>query len=154
MAVSTEKRFEVRYTITVDRPELRDASFAPVEPGKKLPQTAYFATQGEAVRFFNTLIAGEGDYSSEHVTSAQVLQKVPGKAARNIRKWTTRARTESESMRKLRTLAVGAKRRGALHTAIYDRDAALGMGEYYNRKRSAAQLDRDIEDATGVKVSR
>jgi hypothetical protein len=152
--MSAEKRFEVRFTLTVDRPELRDASFAPVAPGKKLPQTSRFATQGEAVRFFDSIVAGAWDHPSEHVTSAQVLQVVPGKAARNIRKWTTRARKETKSMGQLRTLAVGAKRRGALYTAIYDRDAALGMGEFYNRKRSAAQLDRDIEEATGVKVSR
>lgn len=148
------KRFEVRFTLTVDRPELRDSSYAPVEPGKKLPQTAHYTSQSEAVRFFDSLVAGAWDHPSEHVTSAQVLQIVPGKTARNIRKWTTRARKETKSMQQLRTLAVGAKRRGALHTAIYDRDAALGMGAYYNRKRTSAQLDRDIEDVTGVKVSR
>ena len=147
-----EKRFEVRYTVTVDRPELRSSSYAPVAPGRKLPQTSYFATQGEAVRFFDELCRGSDDSQSEHVTSVQVLQTVPGKPRRTIRKRTTRARTESKSMSQLRTLAVGARRRGALHTAIYDRDAALSTGAYYNRKRSPAQLTRDIEDTLGVKL--
>lgn len=105
-------RYEVRFTLTVDRPELRDSTFAPVAPGTKSAQTWTYSTATAAAREFAEMVAGRWDFASEYISSVQVVQVCKSGLKRNFRPWTTRTRVESEIDRKRATLAVGAARRG------------------------------------------
>jgi hypothetical protein len=63
--------YVVSYVVTVDHPELRNDSFRPVPAGKKLASTDRFTSQKAAQRRYGELIAGEDDFGSEYVSSAQ-----------------------------------------------------------------------------------
>jgi hypothetical protein len=81
------KFFYVRFTTTVDRPELRGPSFLTVAPGTKVPNEMYFPTQAGAVMMFESLMAGEYDFPGEYVSSASVEQRNSyGENRRSVRK--------------------------------------------------------------------
>ena len=77
--------FVVAYCTKVDHPELRDASYPIVPAGRLLPTRLSFATQGAAVRFAESLMAGEEDFGSEFVISVQVLKMREGRSPRVVR---------------------------------------------------------------------
>jgi hypothetical protein len=78
--------YHVRYTITVDRPWLRGATYAPVAPGSKIHMTHRFKTQGAAVREYESIIRGDQDFISEYVSRVYVEAATPGKARRTVRR--------------------------------------------------------------------
>ena len=62
------------HTTTVDRPERRDSSFAPVAPGTKVFDRFEGLSFASAKRNVAALLAGEHDYSSEFISSIQVTR--------------------------------------------------------------------------------
>jgi len=78
--------YRVSFTITVDCPERRDASFTPVEAGTKIHSSWHFDSQGAAVRCFDGMLAGEEDYSSEYVSKCSVERMYAGRSPRCIRR--------------------------------------------------------------------
>jgi len=84
--------YRVSYTIIVDHPERRDSTFAPVAPGTRIHTAEVFASQGAAVRYFDGLLAGEADFSSEYVSKATVDRMYSGRSPRCVRRTVERAR--------------------------------------------------------------
>lgn len=109
-------RYEIRFTLTVDRPELRDSTFTPVAPGTKTAQTWTYTSQAGAAGEFAAMVEGRWDFASEYISSVQVVQICASGLRRNFRPWTTRTRNESEIERKRALLAVAGARRGSLWT--------------------------------------
>lgn len=60
----------VSFSVIVDFPERRDASFVPVRPGTTVLTKKEFLKHSEAVSFFNGLLDGEWDFGSEYVYRA------------------------------------------------------------------------------------
>lgn len=89
---NTIKGYRVNFTIIVDHPERRDASFAPVEPNTRIHTSIEFKTQGAAVRYFEGLLAGEDDFGSEYVSKASVDRLYVGRSPRTVRRQVERAR--------------------------------------------------------------
>ncbi len=116
--------YEVRCTLVVDRPELRDSSFAVVAPGTKSTYVLAHATQGAAVRCFSRIVAGKDDYASEFVSRACVVavtRTVVGydnfgavsqaKSLRTVRSPVERTRTESRRDQMRQVLRCAAARK-------------------------------------------
>ena len=66
--------YTVEMVLVVDRPDLRDASFAPVPAGTRVRQSWRYATQAAAVAEFERVLAGEYDFDSEYVARVWVLR--------------------------------------------------------------------------------
>lgn len=122
----TAKPFEVRYTLTVDRPELRGPSYSPIAAGTKVQFVDCFATQGAAVRRFEAMLRGEWDYPSEYVSSVDVVarpRRLPPNTTwmrpRTVRRWVKRDRQESARQRARAMLQVASARKGH-YLAFYE----------------------------------
>jgi hypothetical protein len=63
MASNTTKRYRVTRVIIVDRPELRDESFAPVAPGTRVVYAQEYTSYNRAVSEFNRAAGGEEDFA-------------------------------------------------------------------------------------------
>lgn len=90
-------KYLVDYTLTVDRPELRDSSYRPVPAGTKCALQARFATRAGALAFVAEIMAGQWDFAAEIVTSVRCTMDVNvrvsgGKSWREIVPRTARAR--------------------------------------------------------------
>lgn len=70
--METRGAYRVRFTVTVDRPDKRDASFAPVRPGFATALEERYVRQGAAVRAYDAMLAGEWDFASEYVSRVAV----------------------------------------------------------------------------------
>lgn len=114
------KQFEVRWTITVDRPELRGPTFAAVAPGHKISQRIVTDSQPSAVRVFEGLLEGSEDFASEFVSSVEVVQLYSGRSPRVVRARRERFRRETNIERQRALLAVAARRNGALHLSFHN----------------------------------
>lgn len=113
--------YEVRYTIHLDRPELRGETF-PKLPAGKLHFTWTYESYNAAVGEFNMMVKGEYDFASEYVSKVCVVRTHEGKSPTVVRKTVERKRAnESEWLRMMRTLAVGSKKHNphALWTVTY-----------------------------------
>ena len=84
--------YVVRWTVTVDRPELRGPSFRPVAAGTKVPMTEHFADRASALRFGQQVLGPDWHFASEYVSSAHV-------SARHERGGLTRAPGSRDVMR-------------------------------------------------------
>lgn len=89
---NTVTGYQVRFTVVVDRPERRGPSYAPVPAGHRIPTTFTFPTQGAAVRYWESILAGGEDYASEYVSKAQVVRTYAGRSPAFVRKEVQRAR--------------------------------------------------------------
>lgn len=86
--------YEVRYTITIDAPELRGPTYPTVAPGTKSSWVERFTSCGRAVHRFDYLRAGNDDFSSEYVTRVAVIRR-DGERTRTIRREVRRTRAQS-----------------------------------------------------------
>lgn len=116
------KTFEVRWTVVADRPELRNASYAPVAPGTKSFNRQVTTSQTQAIRLFEELLGGEWDFAAEYVAAAAVSQLYTGRSPRTVRRRVERERAETSRQRHRAILQVGAARRGALWLAFFHVD--------------------------------
>ena len=116
---NTAKSYEVRFVVVVDRPELRNESFAPVAPNTRVTINRYARTQGEAVRLFESILRGGEDYLSEYVAVVSVVQLRTNRSPRVMRTRVERTRNEHPRRSQMATLAVAAMRRGfALYMTV------------------------------------
>lgn len=84
--------YEVRFTITVDKPELRGPTYPVVPAGKKIPTTWTYASYTAAVNEYAAILRGEWDFSSEYVSSVAVYKIPPASRYVTIRKNVMRKR--------------------------------------------------------------
>lgn len=63
----------VRWCVTVDHPEMRNDSFAPVKAGTKVPSKRFTASRADALACFDGLVRGGDNFASEYVSSASVV---------------------------------------------------------------------------------
>jgi len=113
MSNTKTERYEVRFTITVDRPELRGPTYAPVAAGTKIPTVVTTTSHNQAVRLYDAILRGEEEYRSEYVTSVQVVARTKSGNIRQVRVYRTLERQETRKERDHAILAVHAARRGA-----------------------------------------
>jgi len=85
--------YEVEFCTHVDHPEKRDASFVRRDVHKQVNRDR-FQSQGAAVGYFNQIVNGQWDFSSEYVCWVQVYHVRPHKRARCVRKRVDRERPE------------------------------------------------------------
>jgi len=83
--------YEVEFCTYVDHPERRDKSYMRRDVHRTVSRER-FATNREAVGFFNEIQEGHWDFSSEYVSWAQVYYHRPNKKARCVRKRVDRER--------------------------------------------------------------
>lgn len=79
-------RYEVRFTITVDRPELRGPTFKAVEAGLKIPTMYGYANYSAAVRAYEACRKGEWDFYSEYVSLLEVVRVRTNGAVETVRR--------------------------------------------------------------------
>jgi hypothetical protein len=91
-------RYSVRWTVVVDHPEKRNASFRPSEP-HKLHHQKDFETQNAAIAFYDSLVRGEEDFGSEYPTAIRALQIFEFRSPRVVRKLVGRERMGDGSVR-------------------------------------------------------
>lgn len=124
----TATTYELRFTVTVDRPELRGPTYPVVAQNHKIPTTWTYSSMAAAKAQLEAITSGREDYSSEYVSSYQLIQVCANGRKRDLAKWTTRTRNESRTQEMRAQLARAAVRRGALymstHTAYLPRQAA------------------------------
>lgn len=84
--------YEVEYCNCVDHPERRDSSFSPVPAGFRRAHSERFSTQGAAVRYFEGLLRGESDFSSEYICWAAVYRCYAHRSGKCIRRRVDRER--------------------------------------------------------------
>jgi hypothetical protein len=89
---NTIKGYRVSYTIIVDHPERRGPTYPEVAPLTRIHTSETFATQGAAVRYFEGMLAGESDFSSEYVSKVGVDRMYQGRSPRCVRRVVERAR--------------------------------------------------------------
>lgn len=118
-----DKRFAVQMVTTVDRPELRGATFPRVAPGTRIPASDTFTSQAAAVREFERILGGCYDFAGEFVSAVEVVQLYTGRSPRTVRQRVVRERRETAREHRRAILAVGAARRGALWLAYFHVDA-------------------------------
>lgn len=87
----------VEYTIIVDRPEKRDASFRPVHKDSFVNQSTTCQTHGAAVKLYREMVRGEWDFSSEYVSKVRVIAKDGLASPRLVRKVVLRGRLDKAS---------------------------------------------------------
>jgi hypothetical protein len=103
-------KYQIRFTLHLDRPELRGDSYPNVPAGKQY-QTWGHKTFNGAVGEFNAILKGCYDYASEYVSKVEVVRLHEGKSPTVVRKPVERKRVnESDHLAMIRTLAVGSKR--------------------------------------------
>lgn len=78
--------FELRFSITVDRPELRGPTYPVVAAGHIIHSAWNYASQADAVRMFEAILGGECDFGSEYVSKISVVQMREGQSPRRVRK--------------------------------------------------------------------
>jgi hypothetical protein len=124
----TATTYEIRFTVTVDRPELRGPTYPVVAKNHKIPTTWRYSSMAAAKAQLEAIASGREDYQAEYVSSYQLIQVCANGRKRDLAKWTTRTRTETRAQEMRAALAVAAVRRGALymstHTAYLPRAAA------------------------------
>lgn len=141
------KTFEVRWTVVADRPELRNASYAPVAAGTKVHQRQVTTSQTQAIRLFEELLGGEWDFAAEYVAAAAVSQLYTGRSPRTVRRRVERERAETTRQRQRAILQVGAARRGALWLAFFHVDCCPVAPALTDRRETDAQR---FDDAYGL----
>ena len=77
--------YRVHYTIIIDHPERRDATYPVVSEGTRLHFNDYYPTQKQAVDRFNWLINGESDFESEYVSKVCVDRMYHNRSPRTVR---------------------------------------------------------------------
>jgi hypothetical protein len=154
MVCMNEGAYEVRYTLVIDRPELRDASFRPVAPGTRTVLTWCYTSQTAAVRMFEEMRAGRWDFASEYIAGVSVEQRRPHASRRTVRRRVERVRAETTLQRRRAMLAVGAARRGALWLAFHHVDCCpAAPAIIWADQREAAEraaLAKRFDDAYGL----
>lgn len=94
---NTAGKYLVDFTLTVDRPELRDRSYHAVPAGTRVVQQARFASRKSALAFVAEIMTGQWDFDGEIVTRVRCTMDVNvkvfgGKSWREIVPATDRAR--------------------------------------------------------------
>jgi hypothetical protein len=90
----------------VDRPWLRDTSYAVVPAGFRIITTGRFPTAGAAVREMERLLRGESDFMSEYIRSVEVFR---ADNRRTIRRRVERARLRDADRHELLVTALAAR---------------------------------------------
>lgn len=86
----------VSFTTTVDRPELRGATYPVVSTGTKIPTRIWCPTCTIALNLVKGLLAGEDDFASEYVSSVQAWAETEGSyTKRTVRKYHVRSGREA-----------------------------------------------------------
>ena len=75
--------YTVRHVVNVDRPELRDDSFAPRAPGA-MAQRVETSSRKLADALVREILAGEYDFAAEFVSSVEVYQTLRTGKTRQI----------------------------------------------------------------------
>ncbi len=149
------REYVVRYTVRVDRPELRHATFSPVSPGHRIQCVDRFASCGAAVSRFDALVRGDDDYTSEFVSSVHVVAEdreverydhfgpvYRTRGIRTVRKLVTRERHEDrDAWHRVRLQVSAARKPHALHFAFFPLWACELRADQ-NRRHVAAETDR------------
>jgi len=78
--------YVVEYTVRVDHPELRDATFTPVPANSRVRLRVWCPKQSIATREADRLLRGEDDFSSEFVDEVRVLRLRDGRSADFVRR--------------------------------------------------------------------
>lgn len=98
--LGTGGQYEVWWTTTVDCPEKRDTGYLQVPVGTKIQDVASFNSRKSAIAHFEDILRGEYDFSSEYVSSAQVVRVMrDGTRSQTVRAWTPRYRLPDGSVR-------------------------------------------------------
>lgn len=78
MNAKPAKTYLIKWSTRVDRPELRDGTFAPSAP-HYVPMQRTVSSLRAAVSMFGELTNGQSDFASEYVCSATVTREHPGR---------------------------------------------------------------------------
>jgi len=84
--------YEVTYCTCVDYPERRGPSFPVVHKGHRSVANIRFSTQGAATRYYEGILQGASDFSSEYVCWVEVVRWYTSGPARYVRKRVDRPR--------------------------------------------------------------
>jgi hypothetical protein len=60
--------YRIRFTVTVDHPELRDSTYKRVPAAHRVLCTESFESRAAAIRAFDARLSGEDDFSTEFVS--------------------------------------------------------------------------------------
>ena len=84
--------YRVTIVTIVDRPDLRNATYAAVEPGSKVVARRDTWSRGEALALFDDAVRGAWDFGSEYVAAVEVWRMRDGRSPRTVRRRVERTR--------------------------------------------------------------